>query len=252
MPVLRTEQAILSEKLCYTFWDLKNRSSKTKFRYLSTEISYVGIALVAIACVIGVFTNGIVIYITGYKMKEQKSRMWFLNLAVADILFLLTTPMRGITLGKNWPLGSIVCKLSHFAFVCNIYSSSFLITALSIDRVLSVAKPVWHNQIFTQRCYLDNGFALWNTSLYKEGQHFSNIFYIPIIAIGYFIPLCVIIFTNLIIVLHVRKSKPLKTKKIYKFMAIFFGVFVINKTTFAVANIIYVEHVRKIDLSHML
>ncbi|XP_073462553.1 chemerin-like receptor 1 [Aquarana catesbeiana] len=340
--VSRTEKEILSENLCFYFWDLRNQTTINHFNYLSTETSHLVIALTAITCVLGVLTNAVVIYITGFKMKEQKSRLWFLNLAVSEILFLLITPMRvNIILGKYWPFGSIVCKLSHAAFVCNLYSSSFLITALSIDRVLSVAKPLWHHKVFSQRICFFICIAIWvvvlplgtpaiyyndahkdglethcaffpfryNTSkndslgekiyflsfvlkamemtsqvndtweppgfvkfpyhrqvckdsmccaddtslaLYKEGHHYCNIFYIPLIVIGYFIPLCVMIFSNLFIVLQVRKSQQVNSKKLYKYITIIIGVFVLTKTPFAVANVVYLEELRKMNFSQMI
>lgn len=336
------EKEILSENLCYHFWDSRNQTATSKFKYLSTEISHVVMVLAAITCLIGLFTNSIVIYITGFKMKKQKSRLWFLNLAVADILFLMTTPMRlMILLSKNWTLGSHICKLSHFAYVCNIYCSAFLITALSIDRVLSVAKTLWHHKIFSQRIcfcvcaaiwmvvlplgipalYYNNvdvvqnetkcaftpflydtskndstpekilyiSFALeaikttsrindaWeepagfvrfpqhrnqckgsmccaddiSVALYKKGQDFSNVSFIPIIVIGYFIPLCVMIFSNLIIVLQVRQSHCINSTKLYKCIVILIGAFVLTKTPFAVAKMIYLKAVYDMDISFL-
>ncbi|XP_077315165.1 chemerin-like receptor 1 isoform X2 [Lithobates pipiens] len=339
--VSRMEKEILSENICYDFWDSRNQTATSKFKYLSTDISHVVMVLAGITCVIGLFTNSVVIYITGFKMKKQKSRLWFLNLAVADILFLMTTPMRlMILLSKNWTLGSYMCKLSHFAYVCNIYCSAFLITALSIDRVLSVAKTLWHHKIFSQRICFCICTAIWmvvlplgtpaiyyndvnmventtkcaftpflydtskndstpekimyisfaleaikitsqmndtwepadfvrfpqhrneckgsmccaddtSVALYKKGQDFSNVSFIPILVIGYFIPLCVMIFSNIIIVLQVRQSHCINSRKLYKCIAILIGAFVLTKTPFAVAKMIYLKAVNDMDISFM-
>ncbi|KAM5135139.1 chemerin-like receptor 1 [Mantella aurantiaca] len=339
--ISQTEKEILSENLCFNFWDARNQTATSKFKYLSTEVSQAVIALATITCLTGLTTNSIVIYLTGFKMKKQKSRLWFLNLAVADLLFLLTTPTRlTMLLSKNWTLGSLICKLSHFAYVCNMYSSAFLITALSVDRVLSVAKPLWHHKIFSQRICFCICTAIWlaalplgtpaiyyndvdmvgnerkcafipflydnskndsaaekilyvsfaykamritsqenetwepagfvrfpqrrseckgslccaddiSVALYKKGRDFSNVSFIPVITIGYFIPICVMIFTNLIIVLQVRRSHCVNSRKLYKFVAVLVGAFLLTKTPFAVAKIIYLKAINNMDISFM-
>ncbi|KAM4622287.1 chemerin-like receptor 1 [Discoglossus pictus] len=118
-------------------------------------LQYTSFLLSVLCCVIGLVGNAIVIYITGFKMKKNKSKNWFLNLAVADLVFLIILPINVVSYLKgNWSYGPYVCKMYNFLSIVNIYASIFIISALNIDRVLAVAKPIWHQKFMSARvCY---------------------------------------------------------------------------------------------------
>ncbi|XP_072884208.1 C3a anaphylatoxin chemotactic receptor-like [Hemitrygon akajei] len=98
-------------------------------------------ALTFMLCVPG---NGAVIWVTGFKMKRSVNTVWFLNLAVADLTYCLSLPfqMANVALGNSWPTDNVLCKLIPSAIVLNMYASVFLLTLISIDRFLSVTRPV--------------------------------------------------------------------------------------------------------------
>ncbi|KAM4632112.1 chemerin-like receptor 1 [Discoglossus pictus] len=153
------ERMMLSENLCYFLWDLKNHSQKgiiTTSDNHATILQYTNFALSVLTIIIGLVGNTIVIYVSGFMMKEKRSKVWFLNLAVADFIFLLFLPLSAVSLLKNnWPFGSHLCKAYHFFSNVNMYASIFIIVALNIERVLSVAKPIWHLKFLSPRvCYL--------------------------------------------------------------------------------------------------
>ncbi|XP_053309531.1 C3a anaphylatoxin chemotactic receptor-like [Spea bombifrons] len=118
----------------------------------NVAVQYASFILHILTCVIGVLGNATVIYVYGFIMKTNKSKIWFLNLAVADFVFVLCLPLNAVAIfTSNWPFGPHVCKLYHFLSICNMYVSIFTITALTIDRLLSVAKPIWHHKFFSRR-----------------------------------------------------------------------------------------------------
>ncbi|XP_053308800.1 C3a anaphylatoxin chemotactic receptor-like [Spea bombifrons] len=118
----------------------------------NVSVQYASFILHILTCVIGVLGNAAVIYVYGFIMKKNKSKIWFLNLAVADFVFVLCLPLNAVAIfTSNWPFGPHVCKLYHFLSTCNMYVSIFTITALTIDRLLSVAKPIWHHRFFSRR-----------------------------------------------------------------------------------------------------
>ncbi|KAM4622290.1 chemerin-like receptor 1 [Discoglossus pictus] len=153
------ERSMLSEKLCYFLWDLKKHTQTgiiTTSDNHATILQYTNFALSMLICIIGLVGNAIVICVSGFMMKEKRSKVWFLNLAVADFVFLLFLPLSAVSLLKNnWPFGSHLCKAYHFFSTFNMYASIFIIVALNIDRVLAVAKPIWHLKFLSKRvCYL--------------------------------------------------------------------------------------------------
>ncbi|XP_053327988.1 C5a anaphylatoxin chemotactic receptor 1-like [Spea bombifrons] len=78
----------------------------------SGSVQYASFVLSVIICVVGLIGNVVVLGVTGFIMKKRQSRIWFLNLAVADLVFLLS---------------------------------------LNIDRALAIAKPIWHHKSFSPK-----------------------------------------------------------------------------------------------------
>ncbi|KAM5236193.1 free fatty acid receptor 3-like [Ctenodactylus gundi] len=69
-----------------------------------------------------------------------------LNLTVSDVLLLLFLPFRMVEAanGMRWPLPYVFCPISGFLFFTTTYLSSLFLAAVSIERFLSVAYPLWY------------------------------------------------------------------------------------------------------------
>ncbi|XP_043849816.1 free fatty acid receptor 2 [Dromiciops gliroides] len=67
-----------------------------------------------------------------------------LSLTLADLLLLLLLPFKILEAAQDfhWFLGKVVCALSTFGFYSSIYTSTWLLAAISIERYLGVAFPV--------------------------------------------------------------------------------------------------------------
>ncbi|KYO40088.1 free fatty acid receptor 2 [Alligator mississippiensis] len=67
-----------------------------------------------------------------------------LNLTMSDLLLLLFLPfkMAEAAADMNWPLPGFLCALTNYCFYSSIYTSTFLLTAVSVERYLGVAFPV--------------------------------------------------------------------------------------------------------------
>uniref|UniRef100_A0A8C1WPR3 G-protein coupled receptors family 1 profile domain-containing protein n=1 Tax=Cyprinus carpio TaxID=7962 RepID=A0A8C1WPR3_CYPCA len=76
---------------------------------------------------VGLTGNGLVIFLTGCRMKTTVNSIWFLNLAIADFLFMLS---------------SIINLLSALGQL-NMYDSIFFLVVISLDRCLCTWMAVW-------------------------------------------------------------------------------------------------------------
>ncbi|KAM9352922.1 C3a anaphylatoxin chemotactic receptor-like [Symphorus nematophorus] len=108
----------------------------------------VQLASLVLYCVIftaGILGNGLVIYVTGFRMKRTVNSVWFLNLALADFLFTAFLIFSIISLSHNhqWHFGHTMCKLNSLVVAVNMFASIFLLTAISLDRCLSIWVVVW-------------------------------------------------------------------------------------------------------------
>lgn len=65
------------------------------------------------------------------------------NLAVSDLLYVLTLPLLIIYYlqGKDWVFGDALCKIERFLFTCNLYASIFFIMAISVNRCVALRWP---------------------------------------------------------------------------------------------------------------
>ncbi|XP_063340892.1 C3a anaphylatoxin chemotactic receptor-like [Pelmatolapia mariae] len=116
----------------------------TELRHSLDIMSAIFLSLVF---VLGVLGNGVVIWVTGFKMKKTVKAVWFLSLAVADFFFCALLPI-GVTslLQSHWPFGQVMCKLTTALGFLNLSVSVVFLMVISVDRCVSVVWPVWaHN-----------------------------------------------------------------------------------------------------------
>ncbi|KAL2098697.1 hypothetical protein ACEWY4_005177 [Coilia grayii] len=107
------------------------------------------LVLYCVIFVLGVIGNGLVIYVTGFKMETTVNSIWFLNLALADFIYTLFLIFNIISLPLNneWLFGDFMCKLNSLVQVSTMFASIFLLTAISLDRCLTIWVVVWaHNK----------------------------------------------------------------------------------------------------------
>lgn len=78
-------------------------------------------------------------------MKERKNWhtgvVFSCNLAISDILYVLTFPLLIDSLNKDWKFGGPLCKIERFLFVCNLYVSIYFIMCISFNRYLAIVHP---------------------------------------------------------------------------------------------------------------
>lgn len=176
----------LAMKLCYLFWDIANTPQLLALSPSTTHptaVQYSSFVLSIVTCIIGLAGNIIVIFVTGFLRKKNKSQIWFLNLAIADFIFLLLLPLHAVSvLTARWPYGPIMCKYYNFLTFVNMYASIYILTALNIDRALSVAKPIWHLQFLSQKFSYSICVGIWVLSaicstpaiIYSDQHYFDE------------------------------------------------------------------------------
>ncbi|KAM3916820.1 chemerin-like receptor 1 [Leptodactylus fuscus] len=314
------------ENLCYMALDLSAspelRASSPNTSHPSA-IQYSSFALSIVTCIIGMAVNIIVIFTTGFLMQKNKYKIWFLNLALADFIFLLFLPLSSVAIIRGkWPYGSNMCKLCNFLYMVNIYASIYILTALNIDRALSVAKPMLHLRFYSRRLCWCICTAIWVLSFLcsipaiiysdvRDGRlcslshvdqtNFANKFrysnfvkefkslvllpheicrrvsgdsemteimatmwrevtftatslVVPLAVLGYVIPLCVILVCNVIIALHVKKSKKASTSRLYRVVIVSVMSFFCTKTPCVLSCVTFLVSIytMKITLTYKL
>ncbi|XP_068520706.1 C5a anaphylatoxin chemotactic receptor 1-like [Anas acuta] len=103
------------------------------------------LGLDVLAFLLGVPGNVAVIWVSGVTLRRTVNGVWFLNLAVADLFSCLALPFLALPLAQDhhWPLGGFSCKLLPSLTILTMFTSVFLLTAISADRC-AVATRWWH------------------------------------------------------------------------------------------------------------
>ncbi|XP_007559617.1 chemokine-like receptor 1 [Poecilia formosa] len=123
----------------------ESMSSSDYYANLKKSLHILSLSVFGVVFVLGVFGNGLVIWVAGFRMKKNVNTVWFLNLAVADFLFTAFLPL-SITyqaLNFHWPFGKLMCKLNGTVNFLNLYASVYTLVAISVDRLVSIVWPVW-------------------------------------------------------------------------------------------------------------
>ncbi|KAG9476863.1 hypothetical protein GDO78_002321 [Eleutherodactylus coqui] len=181
------------ENLCYLYWDIHSTSDPQDLSPSTTHpsaIQYSSFILSIITCIIGLPANIIVIFVTGFLMKKNKYKIWFLNLALADFTFLLFLPFHAVYVIRGcWPYGSIMCKLYHLVTFLNMYCSIYILTVLNIVRALSVAKPIWHRRFHSQKFCWCTCVVIWVTSaICGTSALFSDLYKANLCSLSFYDP----------------------------------------------------------------
>lgn len=186
-----------------------------------------------IVFIVGLLGNTLTIYVVirHAKMKTV-TNIYILNLALADGLYIMGIPFLGTnSLLSYWPYGDFFCKLCMTVDAMSQFTSTFCLTAMSIDRYLAVVHPIrtakWRKpqvaKIFSLVVYIVSFLIVMPVTFYSHvqgGLHTCNLtwpepqnmwsiaFILYTSSLGFFLPLVVISLCYLLIIIKVTENKP--------------------------------------------
>ncbi|XP_029142421.1 mas-related G-protein coupled receptor member H-like [Protobothrops mucrosquamatus] len=109
--------------------------------------------IILTACCIGLPLNGIVIWLLGFQIKRNPFTVLILNLAISDCGVLIFMPIVSTPYFTDF-MPSITHRVFLFCLSDIIYINGlFLLTAISVDRCVSILFPIWH------RCFRSKHFS---------------------------------------------------------------------------------------------
>ncbi|NXM74364.1 BKRB1 protein, partial [Serilophus lunatus] len=101
-------------------------------------------------CVIGVLGNVFVLFIYSlHKGPLKIAEIYLMNLAAADLIFLMCLPFwaENIRNEFNWPFGNFLCRSTNASISLNMYTSIYLLVAVSVDRYFTLVHTLNHRGI---------------------------------------------------------------------------------------------------------
>lgn len=141
---------------------------------LRQSLNIMSLIVYCLAFVLGVVGNGIVIWVSGFKMKKTVNTVWFLNLAVADFLFTAFLPLSVAytAMGFHWPFGRFMCKLNSTLSFLNMFASVYILVVISVDRCISVVRPIWAQNHRSVSCASGLSLGVWVFALLLSSPYF--------------------------------------------------------------------------------
>ncbi|XP_059807263.1 leukotriene B4 receptor 2b [Hypanus sabinus] len=117
----------------------------------SESFTVLGSLMLALALAVGLPGNLLVVWAVLSQGRGRGGRIrrpatstsvLLLHLALADSFTLLTSPFWiHFLVSRDWVFGSVACKLAHYVCCLNMYASVFLISTMSVERLLAVIRP---------------------------------------------------------------------------------------------------------------
>ncbi|XP_066494148.1 chemerin-like receptor 1 [Tiliqua scincoides] len=148
---------------------------------LMKRVNTVAMVVYSLVFVLGTIGNGLVIFITGFRMKKTVHAVWILNLAIADFTFSIFLPFNIVYVGLNfhWPFGRIMCKLIQNIAFFNLIASIFLLVVISVDRCITVWWPVWTQNCRTPRLASFVALGVWILAVlfFSPDLYFTETYY---------------------------------------------------------------------------
>ncbi|XP_059555840.1 C-C chemokine receptor type 6 [Myotis daubentonii] len=96
----------------------------------------------SLICVFGLLGNVLVaLTFAFYKKAKSMTDVYLLNMALADILFVLTLPFWAATHATGqWAFSGALCKLVRGVYAVNFHCGMLLLTCISLDRYVAIVQ----------------------------------------------------------------------------------------------------------------
>uniref|UniRef100_A0A668VTG4 G-protein coupled receptors family 1 profile domain-containing protein n=1 Tax=Oreochromis aureus TaxID=47969 RepID=A0A668VTG4_OREAU len=182
------------------------------------------ITVYSLVSVLGVLGNGLVIWVTGFRMKKSANTVWYLHLAVADFIFaaFLSLSVTSLALDFHWPFGKFMCKLNITIISLNLFVSVYIMVVISVDRCVSVVWPVWaqnhrnvHNKGSKNKTYCTD-IVFFQKATPSVIHTISTIHFL----LGFAVPFTVIVSCYAVIIHRLRRNRTLASQSSRPFKVI--------------------------------
>ncbi|XP_046510149.1 atypical chemokine receptor 2 isoform X2 [Equus quagga] len=100
-----------------------------------------------------------------YVPRRRMTEVYLLNLAISNLLFVVTLPFWGISVAWHWVFGSFLCKMVSTLYTINFYSGIFFISCMSLGKYLEIVHAQPHLRLRTRARSLLLAAIVWAVAL---------------------------------------------------------------------------------------
>uniref|UniRef100_A0A3B4B9V8 G-protein coupled receptors family 1 profile domain-containing protein n=1 Tax=Periophthalmus magnuspinnatus TaxID=409849 RepID=A0A3B4B9V8_9GOBI len=198
----------------------------------NTAATAMGALILSLVFLLGFPGNIFVMWSIWARARKQNiTTLLILNLAIADGSLMALTPFFIIYLVlKNWIFGNVMCKVLFYLCLLNMYASIYLITIMSLYRVLAIRWPHKIRIVTGQRTVMRVLAVMWvlvmlasiPALIYRDTRrsasraacdsyHDTNkdvvIQYMLELVLGFCLPYAIIVVSYILILKRIRQTK---------------------------------------------
>uniref|UniRef100_A0A8C8SB99 G-protein coupled receptors family 1 profile domain-containing protein n=1 Tax=Pelusios castaneus TaxID=367368 RepID=A0A8C8SB99_9SAUR len=142
--------------------------------------------LYSLVLIFGLVGNALVVLILiKYKRLRSMTDVYLLNLAISDLLFILSLPFWAYYAAREWDFGNAMCKILTGVYYTGFYSGIFFIILLTLDRYLAIVHAVFAIKARTVTYAILTSVFIWGIAILaslpglifykaqKESSHFT-------------------------------------------------------------------------------
>ncbi|XP_062259952.1 C-C chemokine receptor type 9a [Platichthys flesus] len=188
---------------------------------------------------------------------KTMSDVYLLNLAVADLLFLVTLPLWAAEASHGWNFGRALCKVNSALYKVNLFSSMLLLTCISVDRyVVIVQTTKAHNSQLERRRHsrlvcvgvwllallLATPELVFANTVNVDSQPYCRMVYPPslgnrtkilvlsiLVSMGFFLPFIIMAFCYSVIVAKLINTRNFQKHKAMRVILVVVVVFIMSQ-----------------------
>ncbi|XP_033911166.3 C-C chemokine receptor type 7-like [Acipenser ruthenus] len=217
--------------------------------------------ILAVVFVLGMVGNILVLitYIV-YRRLKSMTDVFLLNLALADLLLLLTLPFRSADAIHGWVFGDWLCKAVRSLYSINYYSGFLFLTCISVDRYIAIvlatvahklrSQTIFYSKVSSALVWLVSVFMsvpemVWSKVVKIDDLHCEMILDVEDklvkaatqfaqVTVGFWLPFGVMLFCYSVITRTLLKGRGFQKHKALKVIGILVLLFVLFQLPYSV------------------
>lgn len=236
----------------------------------------------SLICIIGLFGNIFVVMTFAlYERTKSMTDVYLFNMAIADILFVLTLPFWAVNYAADeWIFGDFICKMTRGIYAINFSCGMLLLAFISVDRYIAIvqatksfklrARTLAYSKLICLAVWISSILISSSSFLYSESYRFSNetkeicdhrfdrlsestmlkslLLWLQV-AFGFFIPFIFMIFCYAFIVKSLQQAQNSKRNKAIRVIVLIVAVFLVCQVPYNIVLLMTAVNMGKIDKS---
>ncbi|XP_032420699.1 chemokine XC receptor 1-like [Xiphophorus hellerii] len=181
-------------------------------------------AVFIIIFIVGVIGNVLLLCILfTFEKLYLVTKIFIINLACSDLIFAASVPFWAVYHLHHWIFGDFMCKFIIWVHFTGLYSSIFVLTAMTVDRFCTVVLNNWPNNNQKKKQYAIGAcVVVWVISIgtsvydafkmelsddyYCEAAFSDELGYYFQVSLLFFLPIAIIIFCNCAIIYTILQT----------------------------------------------